>query len=160
VKDVLAAVAFVTGRQDETSGNVILIGEGSGGLLALYAAALSDRVSAVAAIRTIDRYDSAADSPTGSPEDETVFSNLVPGVLAQYDLPDVVAAIAPRPVFLVNTIRGRRHLIEPSEMEKTYEGPQRMTEHLGAFFHHELAPNAKIPKLVSDWVEVSFVVAP
>ncbi|MGH9722747.1 MAG: alpha/beta hydrolase family protein, partial [Bryobacteraceae bacterium] len=33
-----------------------------------------------------------------------VFENVIPGVLKQYDLPDLVASLAPRPVWLVDTI--------------------------------------------------------
>jgi hypothetical protein len=149
VKDVLVAIAFVTGSQDGTARNGILIGEGTGGLLALHAAALSDRVSAVAAIRTIDRYDSLAEVP----DVETPLSDVVPGVLSRYDLQDVVSTIAPRPVFLVNTVGGKGSPLRSSEIEAIYECPRKMADHLGEFFKHRSVPNAKIPKLVSDWIE-------
>ncbi len=71
---------------------VYLIGIDGGGIVALHAAAIDGAVAGVAAART-----------PASWTDEPV-SSFVPGALRDYDIPDLVRSLAPRPVAMIDRL--------------------------------------------------------
>ncbi len=77
------------------------IGFAKGRILAadlLHAAVLDKRIAAVAVEDGLLSYASIVRQPFH----QGILELIIPGVLGKYDLPDLVAAIAPRPVWLVN----------------------------------------------------------
>jgi hypothetical protein len=83
-----------------SNGNrVTVIGKGNSGWIALFAAALDDRIAAVAAEESLLSYMDIMRSPRHYFTSDIV----VPGVLKQFDLPDLVATLADRNVLLLNT---------------------------------------------------------
>ncbi len=72
--------------------NVYLIGIDAGGIVALHAAAIDSTIAGVATART-----------RASWMDEPVAS-FVPGALRDYDIPDLVRLIAPRPVVMTDRL--------------------------------------------------------
>jgi dienelactone hydrolase len=73
-------------------------GKGFVGVDLLYAAAMDQRISRITIEDGLLSYAAIARTPIH----RQVFDAIVPGVLGIYDLPDVVASLAPRPVELVN----------------------------------------------------------
>lgn len=73
---------------------VELHGSGSAAPVALHAAALSDNVKAV----TLDGGLVSWDNVVRTPISANQLASAVPGALAVYDLPDLAAALAPRPL--------------------------------------------------------------
>jgi cephalosporin-C deacetylase-like acetyl esterase len=71
-----------------------LIGIGNGGPIALHAAALDDRVRSVEVEGSVLSWSAVAEGVISRDQ----LSSVVPGVLESYDLPDLAAAIAPRPL--------------------------------------------------------------
>lgn len=89
-----------------TKGKVTLIGKGNTGWMALFAAALDDRVQAVAAEEAPLSYMDMVRSPR-----QFFITDLVlPGVLKQFDMPDVVATLSNRDVLLFNTRSAMEYL--------------------------------------------------
>lgn len=85
--------------------------EGLTGVGLLHAAALDTRLAEVIVEGGLTSYEAVARSPIH----RRIMSGFVPGVLGKYDLPDLAACIAPRPLTLVNSrepVGGRALLTE------------------------------------------------
>jgi hypothetical protein len=81
-----------------------LVGVGAGALLAAYAGALEPRVRGVAAIGLLLSYHSVIDDFLY----RQPLSSLLPGVIGEFEVRDVLAAIAPRTLLVVNPENARR----------------------------------------------------
>ena len=75
-------------------------GKEGGAAPLLYAAAMDERISKVALEGMLVSYQTIIDQRIH----RQVFEDVVPGVLRSYDLPDLVSALAPRPVWIVNGV--------------------------------------------------------
>jgi dienelactone hydrolase len=106
VLDVIRAVDFVWERcyiaPQIDKGRLVVVGEGVGGLWGLYAAALDGRVAAVAAQDTLYSYSALLKHGAHYPASVYLFD-----VLNHFDLAQVIASCAPRPVYL-RPVDGRR----------------------------------------------------
>ena len=93
-EDALAALEALTAREEVDAGRVRLVGIECGGPVALHAAALDGRFAGVAVEEAIDSWMDVVATPMCKEQ----LQQIVPGALERYDLPDLVRAIAPRPV--------------------------------------------------------------
>jgi len=98
VEDLLAACDFLEAREDVDAARLAVVGKGHGGLLALVLAALHPKVARVAAEGTVLSYMEIARARYH----EGLTAAFVPGVLGDFDLPDLGAALAPRPLWIVD----------------------------------------------------------
>lgn len=98
VSDVLAAFEYLASRPDVDPARISILGKGNGGVLALYAAALEPRLQKVVSERAVISYLDIARARVH----EGVVDIVVPGVLQDFDLPDVAQAISPRPLWIVD----------------------------------------------------------
>jgi hypothetical protein len=99
VYDTLRALDYLRSRPD-AGGTVSLVGDGAHGVIALYAAALDERVRGVALRRTVTDYRSLAVAERYSQP----FGIYAYGLLREFDLPDVARAVGPRPVLVLNPL--------------------------------------------------------
>jgi cephalosporin-C deacetylase-like acetyl esterase len=108
VWDVIRAVDFLWERcyiaPQLDKGRLVILGEGVGGLWSLYAAALDERVAAAVALDTLYSYQALLEPGASAPASVYLFD-----ILGHFDLSDVIAACAPRPVYL-RPVDGRRRL--------------------------------------------------
>jgi cephalosporin-C deacetylase-like acetyl esterase len=104
VRDIVRAVDYAVSRRDVDASAVSLHGVGIGGVMVLHAAALDVRVSSVVARNSLISYKSIA---LNEMYDYHV-NVMVPGVIGRYDMCDLVAGIAPRPVRLVGALDQRK----------------------------------------------------
>ena len=108
VFDVMRAIDWLEQRKNQGKGidltRLGILGHSSGGMTAMYAAALDERLRYVMLSCSVARF---ADSiiPIGHCE-----CNAVPGIYTQLEMADILAAIAPRPLVIVN---GREDPIFP-----------------------------------------------
>ena len=102
LKDLLATAPRLTKRRDW-----IVIGVGIGGLVAAHAGVLDPRISGVVSIQAPVSYRSILDAP----ESSQPVSSFLPGVLGAYEVRDVYAALAPRPLLIVNPHDPQRRTI-------------------------------------------------
>jgi len=100
VYDVLRTLDYLRARPDLSGAAISLVGDGPHGVMALYAAALDDKVRRVAVRQTVTDYRSLAVAERYSQP----FGIYAYGLLREFDLPQVVSAVAPRPVWLVNPV--------------------------------------------------------
>lgn len=106
LKDLLASAPQQTKWRDW-----IVVGIGIGGLIAAHAAALDERIAGVASIEAPLSFASMLTDPHA----QQPVSAILPGVLAAYEIRDVYAALAPRPLLIVNPQDARRRGVAEAE---------------------------------------------
>jgi cephalosporin-C deacetylase-like acetyl esterase len=99
VDDTIRALDWLAGRPDVDPSAITVYGTGAQGMVALHAAALDDRIARLVVERMLVGYRAALDAGLHRNLSEV----LIPGVLRHYDVPDLLIAVHPRPVTLVNT---------------------------------------------------------
>ncbi|MEW6357284.1 MAG: acetylxylan esterase [Planctomycetota bacterium] len=100
VEDALAALDVLADRPDMDASKLSIISIERGGPVALHAAALDERIKSVTIDGAIESWMDVVATPLGKDQ----LTQVVPGVLTRYDLPDLVKAIAPRPVEIRNPV--------------------------------------------------------
>jgi cephalosporin-C deacetylase-like acetyl esterase len=90
--DLLAAFDYLRGRGDVDAGHISVFGRGKGGVLALFAAVLEPRIERVTCAGAPDSYLSLARLDVH----EDITDIVLPGVLRDFDLPDIVKALGAR----------------------------------------------------------------
>ena len=94
IDDTLRAVDFLGAN----GANITIYGSGAMGIVALHAAALDQRITKVIVENTLTSYRMVLDQPLH----RNISEIMIPGVLRKYDLPDLLQAIAPRPITIIN----------------------------------------------------------
>lgn len=122
-------------RTEVDRNRIAAIGERMGGLLALYAAALDERIQAVAAATALVSCRSAIQTEIYAHR----FSAFAPRLLRDFDLPDLAALIAPRPLLLVNPTDPLHRRVPLEQADETYRGARQVFRLLGAEGHFSLA---------------------
>jgi len=89
VRDVLGAVELLSGH----TSSLELEGHGIGGIPALIAAVLSDKVKAIRLTGMPESWESMI-IPTVPEAESSPMSHMIPGIMEYFDLPDLRAAIA------------------------------------------------------------------
>lgn len=89
VKDILCTVELLS----QYSGHIELEGHGIGGIPALIAAVLSDKIQALRLFGTPESWESMI-IPAEPDAESSPMSYMIPGIMKYFDLPDLRAAIA------------------------------------------------------------------
>lgn len=97
VYDLLACFRYLASRPDVDPSQIGVLGKANGGAAALVAAVLEPRIARVALEGSV----LSCMDIVRAPLHENMTELVVPGVLRHFDLPDLAAAIAPRPLWLV-----------------------------------------------------------
>jgi hypothetical protein len=100
VDDTLRAISWLSARSDVDKSAITLYGKGGLGMVVLHTAALDNRVTRVVIENTLVSYQSALQAGLHKNLSEIV----IPGVLRRYDVGDLLIAINPRPVLIVNAV--------------------------------------------------------
>jgi hypothetical protein len=100
VDDTIRAVDWLTSRAEADTSSLTLHGQGAQGIVALHAAALDERVTDVVVENSLVSYRMALDAELH----RNLSEILVPGVLTRYDVGDLLQAISPRRVALVDPV--------------------------------------------------------
>lgn len=123
VADVLRCIDYLAARPEVDAARIAVFGKGHGGVLAQFAAALDPRIRKVAAERAVLSYMSVVRATLH----EDLADLIVPGILRDFDLPDLAQAIRPRKLWLIspaNPVGARRPLPEAA---KEYEDAGRQS---------------------------------
>jgi hypothetical protein len=100
VFDAGRTLGYLRSRSDVANSPVSIVGDGPHGVIALYAAALDERVRRVALRHTVTDYRSLAVAERYSQP----FGIYAHGLLREFDLPHVAAGISPRPLLLMDPV--------------------------------------------------------
>jgi hypothetical protein len=114
--DVSRGVDLLLSRPEVDSNRVYGFGKEAGTVPLLYACVLDDRIKKVVLEGMIVSYRSIIDHRIH----RQVFENVVLGALKFYDFPDLVAALAPRPIWVVNSVDPLGHRVAKGEVKKQY----------------------------------------
>jgi cephalosporin-C deacetylase-like acetyl esterase len=98
VDDVMRVTSWIWSRDDVERSKISLYGKGGLGMAALHAAAIDGRVHSVLLEGSLLSYRTALEAGLHKNLSEVV----IPGVLTRYDTPQLMQAIFPRPVLLIN----------------------------------------------------------
>jgi len=96
--DVICVLTWLSSRADVDRTSITLYGKGGLGMVALHAAAVDTRITRVMAENSLVSYRTALDAPLH----RNLSEITIPGVLRHYDVSDLLEAVAPREVTLVN----------------------------------------------------------
>ena len=92
--DLLAAFDYLAARRDVDAGHISVFGKGKAGVIALFAAVIERRIEKVTSAGAPESYLSLARLPMH----QDIIDIVLPGVLADFDLPDLVKALRARAV--------------------------------------------------------------
>jgi dienelactone hydrolase len=98
--DLLSVVAWLTQEPATKLDGYALIGIGSAGPAALHATAVEPRIKSLTLEKSLVSWSAVVKTPVSYNQ----LTNVVPGALKVYDLPDLVKAIAPRKVTINNPV--------------------------------------------------------
>ncbi|HUS79678.1 MAG TPA: hypothetical protein VM283_00335, partial [Armatimonadota bacterium] len=113
--DLIRLMDWLDAR-DGAPGSYVLVGEGEGGVWAMAAALADERVSGVAAVGMVASYRLLIENKWH--QARGYF--WVPRALEVYDLPDLPALIAPRPVALINLVDNVLHPMSAEAVGEEY----------------------------------------
>ncbi len=120
--DALRSLALLAERPEVDPEQLSVVGQGAAGLLALFAAALDERVATAVCCQTLASYGLVASHEFHSWEPWT----LIRGLLRVCDLPQVAACVAPRRLILGGPVDHQRRRLTASEAERLYSWTRRL----------------------------------
>lgn len=102
----------------DVKGETELVGVGSAAPVALHVAATDERVKAV----TLDGGLVSWDNVLRTPVSHNQLASVVPGVLKEYDLPDLAEFVAPRRLTIRNPVDAAGKPLSKEAAEEAYKG--------------------------------------
>ncbi len=123
VSDLLAVRERVAGKNE-----VEAVGAGKGGPIVLHAAALDRRIAGVRLERSLLSWTAVCETPRGRDQ----LTGVVPGALALYDLPDLAALLAPRPLTIRTAVDPLGKPVRPETLRQSHAAVTTAYERAGA----------------------------
>lgn len=114
--DITRGVDLLSAREGIDRDKVYVYGKKGGSVPALYAAVLDRRIRKVVLEDMLSSYDSVVENKIH----RQIFETVVPGALKFYDLPDLVATLAPREVSIVGGADPLGHELSANAVQKEY----------------------------------------
>ncbi len=114
--DISRGVDVLTSRREVDPNQVYGYGKDEGALPLLYTTVLDGRIRRVMLDGMLISYESVVNSRVN----RRILEGVAPGMLKYYDLQDLVAAMAPRDVWIVNGTDPMGHELPASEVTKEY----------------------------------------
>jgi cephalosporin-C deacetylase-like acetyl esterase len=124
-RDLISGVDFLIARNDVDPARVAVSGTGISGLACMAGAALDQRVSSLLLSHTLSDFESVV----ASEDYDLPLSAVVFGILRKLDLPELCASLAPRPVWLLNTVGPSGNVLTLSDIRESYQGAIRAYDH-------------------------------
>jgi dienelactone hydrolase len=122
------------------------VGRGAGGLLALYAAAQDERLAATVVWEAPASYRSLLVERPAFPASVYLFD-----VLHHFDLPQLMAGVAPRPLLLADLVDGQRQPLPTEPAAEACQWPQQVYTLLEAQANDFQAKSAA-PQTIASWL--------
>ena len=117
VFDIQKGLNLLAARPEVDSSRISAIGKEAGGVPLLMATVLDDRISRLALENVLVSYDAVVNQRLH----EGIFENVAWGALKSFDLPDLVSATTPRPVWITNAVNPLGHEMPIAQVNKAYE---------------------------------------
>ena len=114
--DVVRGVDLLAARPEVDPERIYGFGVGAGALVLLHVAVLDDRLQGLYLEKLLESYLSVVTHKMH----RDVFESVVPGALKAYDVPDLLAAVAPRSVWVANAVDPLGRLVALAELQREY----------------------------------------
>lgn len=125
--DLMRGIDCISRREDVDPGRIAVLGSGFSGLACAAAAALDDRICSLLLKGTLADFESVL----ASKDYNLPLSAVAFGMLNKLDLPEICAALAPRPLWLLNSSGPSGAIIPFSGMSESYQVTRRAYAHAG-----------------------------
>jgi hypothetical protein len=134
VLDVVRSVDYVMEREGADANNLHVIGKGTAALWCLYAAAFDERIRSLACDQCLLSYRSITES------DRYLYGAdvFIPDVLLHLDLPEIAAAIAPRPLKFRAPQDAMKKTVDSTRAYKVYRSTREAYEGCGAAMNFQI----------------------
>jgi dienelactone hydrolase len=117
VWDFLRTLDYLESRPDVDLTRLMVFGEAAGGLVAVLGSVLDPRPLSILCARMLADFYSLVESEEYTAE----LSWLVPGILRNLDMPDLIAVLAPRKCTLVNTVGPTGEILSESLLHTRFQ---------------------------------------
>ncbi|HTG72330.1 MAG TPA: hypothetical protein VMB70_01095, partial [Terriglobia bacterium] len=134
--DIQRGVDLLASRTDVDPQRISAVGKEKGTVPTLFAALLDTRIKKLALEGMLVSYQSAVHHKIH----RGLFEDVIVGVLKSFDLPDLVAAMSPRPVWIVNGTDPLGHRVDQGGLQKQYATAQKSFKLAGAEGSLKIAP--------------------
>ncbi len=114
--DITRGVDLLAARSEVDVSNISGFGRRSAAVAMLHAAALDQRIKRLVLEEMLVSYDAVVRHRIH----RQMFEQIVPSALKFYDLPDLAAAFAPRPVWLINTVNPLGQTLAAPDVRAVY----------------------------------------
>src|SRR5579862_2385454 len=151
VWDILCCLDYLETRQDVDMSRLHLIGIGGGAIASLMAAVLDDRLKSIVLNRGLADFRSVVES-----EDYSIaLAWLVFGILREFDLPDLAAALAPRACLLLNPTGPLEETLSLQAIEAKYRNAMDVYSKADAGDRLKLLvqPDGEFRNALLDWLK-------
>jgi cephalosporin-C deacetylase-like acetyl esterase len=115
--DILRGVDFLIARSDVDQARIAVCGTGTSGIACTAAATLDQRICSLLLNGTL----ADLESVVASKDYDLPLSAVAFGMLRKLDLPELCAGLAPRPVWLLNTVGPTGNALTLSDLSESYE---------------------------------------
>lgn len=148
VWDALHVAAYLRSRPDVDPTRVGVVGRNWAGVIALFAAAVDSRLAWAAIAAPPASYGEIARSE----EYAQPVSLMLPGALQDFDLPDVFASLAPRPLLVVNPTDAVVRKMTTGEAQKALDLVRKTYGNTQAF-HLQVVPfDSDLNDILKGWI--------
>jgi cephalosporin-C deacetylase-like acetyl esterase len=117
-EDIARGLDLLAARPEVDAARISAYAKDAGAVPLLYAAAFDSRVRAVVLEGMLVSYDAVVNQRIH----RQVFEQIVPGALADFDLPDLVADLAPRPTWLINVTDPLGNRMRTADVRHVHKG--------------------------------------
>jgi len=149
VLDVVRSIDYVLSRSDVDPAGLQVIGRGTGALWSLYAAALDTRVKALVAHGGLLSYRAL----TGVDRYLAESSVFIRDVLTRFDLPQVAAAVADRPLTIIAPRSPMNQEVDATEARAAYQWTSAVYANLGVSASFRVVPKGWEMSLADQYLK-------
>jgi len=152
VGDVLRVAKYLRTRPDLNAQRIRIMGRGWAGLMALFAAAVDPQIAGAALEGIPASYGEIARREVYAQP----VSLILPGVLADFDLEDVMSSLAPRPLLVMNPTDAQVRKLTNEVVKFTFEVVANSYRAVGAAaaFEAQVVPvESQVDEALIKWME-------
>ncbi len=151
VRDARGAVNFLRARPDVDAAHITIAGRGWAGVVALFTAAIDPEIASVAVEGAPVSYGEIAAAELYNHP----LSSMLPGVLKDFDLTDVLASLAPRPLLVLNPEDAMTRKMKEDGARQTVETIRQTYARAGAGdrFEVKVVPlESNVRETLAEWI--------
>ena len=148
VWDAMRAIDYLVSRPDVDAAQIRVLGVGSAGLVALMTTFLDRRPRSVLVNGTLVSYLSIIESENYSVKHDW----FAPGILREFDLPQIAAGLSPRPCWIVNGVDPNGSVLSENSVREQIRGTNNQVQ-APASLRILIDPERDPQSIYSEWLK-------